>query len=708
MKFISLKMHNWRSYHGEHQIDFSTDPKKPVTLLLGPNGAGKTALLNAFTWSLYGEFTAGFDEQHQLINLDALDLNLGAEAFVEIEFEHIGDQFVVKRTVDGAAQLVQEYTVLVTKNGERTVEEDVHQILPKPLKDLFFFPAETFSTASILKSDNVGEGNSFDVGRAIRSLLSGDIYKNASEDLKKSISSNTLKPPKNYKDETVEKARKIYEQAQEELNVAEERENFLPQELAKANEQLVAATAIAEKYDPEEIRKRKLKLNELNKCVSESIKVVERVRDLYVDASRNSHYHFAKNAIGAAVSRLDLAEKAGLMPPRIHESVIEKTLDANTCALCHEQLSLDGIKRVKLLKERVSDAKVAVRGLEARTKLKHFVSRYDNELIRIREDVLELSKDLDTSPPGQDANLRGIFVVLKTCIDIAAKKNAKAYSELKIFNADDSEETPTGASPIDLVKTNQARVFYLDNELKGIGKKVEGLEGKKREAFTDYKSKSSKSDDHKQKLNAIAVLQEAKRYFDEAKKGLEKFGREDFEKAINKTYSDLVSKNYEIKVDNEFGIRVFQAGRDTVIPLSQSEKTLLLIAFLGSIARLAPVYEKVAKAGQQLVKTGNVETSANSGFPVVLDAPTSSLDEEYEKVVVEALPNLLPQIIVPISAKSVETLKHIDGKVGKAYALELTSSEASDRVVNWSGKDFLYSKFDDNCPQAKTKVVCIR
>ena len=708
MKFISLRMQNWRSYFGEHLIEFSTDADKPVTLLLGPNGAGKTALLNAFTWGLYGSFTAGFDEHHQLINLDALDHNSDCEALVEIKFEHLDELFLVKRTVDGASQLLQEYQVLVTKNGARTVEEDVHQILPKPLKDLFFFPAETFSTASVLKSETVGAGNSFDVGRAIRSLLSGDIYKNASEDLKNSIGSKTLKPPKNYKDETVASACKAYEQAQEELNAAEERKELLPQLLVDANEKLAAATAVAEMFDPEEIRKRQLKFNELNKCVSESLKVVERVRDLYVDAARNSHYHFAKNAIYAAVSRLDLAEKAGLMPPRIHESVIKKTLEAKTCALCHEKLSDDGIKRVKLLKERVSDAKVAVRGLEARTKLRHFVSRYDNELSRIREDVLELSKDLDTSPPNENANLRGICAVLKTCIDIAAKKNIKAYNELKEFNSSDSDDTPTGPNPIDVVKTNQARVFHLDFELKEISRKIEILENKKSEAFKDYSLKSSKLDDHKQKLNAIEILQEAKRYFDEAKKGLEEFGREDFENAINKTYSDLVSKNYEIKVDPEFGIKVFQAGRDTVIPLSQSEKTLLLIAFLGAIARLAPVYEKIAKNGEQLVKTGNVETSSNTGFPVVLDAPTSSLDEEYEKVVIEALTHLLPQVIVPISAKSVETLQNIDDKVGKAFVLELTSSEASNRVVNWSGKDFDYSKFDSDSPQAKTKVVCIR
>ena len=98
MRFTSLRMKNWRSFLGEHVIEFSVDPDRPLTLLFGPNGSGKTALLNAFTWGLYGEFTDGFDYKQRLVSNRALAADEAAEAVVELAFEHDDVEYVVRRT----------------------------------------------------------------------------------------------------------------------------------------------------------------------------------------------------------------------------------------------------------------------------------------------------------------------------------------------------------------------------------------------------------------------------------------------------------------------------------------------------------------------------------------------------------------------------------------------------------------------------------
>lgn len=709
MKFVSLALRNWRSFHGDNRIDFSTDSNRPVTLLLGPNGAGKTALLNAFTWVLYGQFTDGFDDQDRLVNLEAVEVDPAAQTFVELVLQHEDDEFHVKRVTDARRQAVEgDWDLIVTKNGERAVEDDIHRILPPPLKDLFFFPAETFSTASVLKGDNPGEGTSFDVGTAIRALLSGDIYDHASSDLRKAIGSDALKPPQNYRDETVESARREYEQKQAELSAAEERRDSLPALTAQARELAAKARKEAERYNPEEIRKWERRYKELDRAVKAAELGVDQVQSLYIEVARASHMHFAQSATVTAVARLDLAETAGLMPPRIHEHVLDKTLEAHKCLLCGEPLTDSGRKRVANLRERVADAQVAIRGVEIRTRLKQYAALHKNEVDRLREDTSTLAAHFEVNGPSAEADLKMLASILRTCIDVSDSLLVQARREFEEFNsASDIERPAEGQNPVEIAMLKQGLVDKLEAENSTIAATVETLANKVKELFVDYQKKSGKTKDHARKTAAIAILREAQRYFDEARKGLEKFGREDFEKAINLTYSDLIRKELDIAVGEDFSIRVFVSGSKERLPLSQSEKVLLLIAFLGAIARLAPHYEQIAQSGQQLARTGRVETSHGQGFPVVLDAPTSPLDDEYEIEVVSALPRLLPQVIVPVSAKSIDVWERIAEHVGATYVMELTSRTATDRTVRWNGKDHTYSRRDDGIAPARTRITRI-
>ncbi|MGR6972711.1 AAA family ATPase [Streptomyces cynarae] len=708
MKFLTLAMRNWRSFHGDHRVEFSTDPRKPVTLILGPNGAGKTALLNAFTWALYGEFTDGFARPSQLVNFDAVEMDPSAETWVELTLAHEKDEFRVRRATDARRQSAGEFDLTVTKNGERAVEDDIYRILPKALKDLFFFPAETFSTASVLEGTRPGEGSSLNIGQAIRSLLAGDIYDRAIEDLRKAIESEALKPPKNYSDITVEEARRKYEQAQEELNSAERRRDNLPELLADARDKASKAKKNAERYNPEEIKKWEQEYNQRTSYVQQAQDATQRAHQLYINLARKAHLHFAQSAVYSAISQLGLAEKAGLMPPRIHESVLDKTLQDCRCTLCGEPLSKAGNDRVRRLRAHVADARVAVRGMETRSLLIRHATQKDNEVAHLRNDVASLATDLGVAPPQQDADMRMLQAVLRTCVDVADRLLAKASRELKDFTtAHDVERPPAGQSPVEIAMVSQQTVDVLEAESKGIGGKIEELSAKVRELLADYTKKSSKSEGHKRKTVAIEILREAKEFFDAARNGLNQFGREDFEKAINATYSDLIAKPYQIHVGDDFGITVRFPGKAEEIPLSQSEKVLVLIAFLGAIARLAPIYEEIARNQQQLKRTGSVATSRSQGFPVVLDSPTSPLDDEYEVDVVDALPKLLPQVVVLVSAKSVSVWEGITDSVGSANIMELTSRNSSNRKVRWNGKDHIYSAQDDGVAHARTRITSI-
>ena len=457
MKFVSLNLRNWRSFHGDNRIDFSTDTDRPVTLLLGPNGSGKTALLNAFTWVLYGQFTEGFDNTDQLVNLEAAELEPTAQATVELVLQHNSDEFHVRRVTDAQSQLSDNTgDLVVTKNGQRAVEDDIHRILPPPLKDLFFFPAETFSTASVLKGDNPGEGTSFDVGTAIRALLSGDIYDHAFTDLGHAMESDALKPPQNYRDETLDAARRKYEQAQAELNEAEERRDKLPGLLAQAREQAAKAKREAERFNPDEIKKWELQYKKLDAAVRAADQRVAHAQDLYIELARSAHFHFSQCAVAAAIKRLDRAETAGLMPPRIHEHVLDHTLKTHRCSLCGEGLTPAGERRVGDLRERVADAQVAIRGVEIRTTLRQYQTRHSAELDRLREEVTTFAKSFGVAVPSPDADLKMLSSVLRTSIDVADRLLGQAKREFEEFNDASNVDRPVdGQNPVEIAMVRQ-------------------------------------------------------------------------------------------------------------------------------------------------------------------------------------------------------------------------------------------------------------
>ena len=55
MNLLRLTLNNFRVFHGECSIEFSSDPIKNVTLVHAENSMGKTTMLNAIKWCLYAK-----------------------------------------------------------------------------------------------------------------------------------------------------------------------------------------------------------------------------------------------------------------------------------------------------------------------------------------------------------------------------------------------------------------------------------------------------------------------------------------------------------------------------------------------------------------------------------------------------------------------------------------------------------------------------
>ena len=52
-----MQIKDWRCFKGVHDIEFTTDSDKRITIILATNGVGKTNFMNTFLWCLHGETT---------------------------------------------------------------------------------------------------------------------------------------------------------------------------------------------------------------------------------------------------------------------------------------------------------------------------------------------------------------------------------------------------------------------------------------------------------------------------------------------------------------------------------------------------------------------------------------------------------------------------------------------------------------------------
>ncbi|MBI5965550.1 MAG: SMC family ATPase [Chloroflexi bacterium] len=105
-----LRISGFLSYRDPIELDFDSFN---LACISGSNGAGKSSLLDAITWSLFGESRGK--------STDVINLNQDVKAAeVALTFEYEGNVFRVQRTLPRGKSTVLEFQVL--DDGQRTVD----------------------------------------------------------------------------------------------------------------------------------------------------------------------------------------------------------------------------------------------------------------------------------------------------------------------------------------------------------------------------------------------------------------------------------------------------------------------------------------------------------------------------------------------------------------------------------------------------------
>ena len=94
MRPVKLTISAFGPYAGEVSVDFERLGSEGLYLICGDTGAGKTTIFDAISFALYGA-PSGSDRTARSLRSDFAAP--GAETFVELEFEHHGERYVIRR-----------------------------------------------------------------------------------------------------------------------------------------------------------------------------------------------------------------------------------------------------------------------------------------------------------------------------------------------------------------------------------------------------------------------------------------------------------------------------------------------------------------------------------------------------------------------------------------------------------------------------------
>ena len=179
---IHLRISGFLSYHDEVELDFTTFD---LACISGHNGAGKSSLLDAITWSLFGEARGK--------SSDVINLRQDVKAAeVTLTFQHEANTYRVQRTLPRNKNTLLEFQVR-TQNGWKPLSEKTTRETQARIEQTLHLEFETFVNASFFlqgKADQFTQQNATRRKEVLSNILGLEMweeYKNRTAEKRKSL-----------------------------------------------------------------------------------------------------------------------------------------------------------------------------------------------------------------------------------------------------------------------------------------------------------------------------------------------------------------------------------------------------------------------------------------------------------------------------------------------------------------------------------------
>ncbi|MCF7987313.1 MAG: AAA family ATPase [Methylovulum sp.] len=660
MLLEKLKLVNFRQFYNETEIEFSTDPQKNITLIHGENGVGKTTILNSILWCLYEKLTHDFEQQKELICIQAIKDGVKS-CRVELSFQYEEKHYLAQRSLHNSNQSLLKLFEINNSNYKDVPNPTafVNNILPSDMAEYFFFHGEGVSNINATKS-----GEKF--RRAIRDILGFRLAETAIKDLKEinAVWTKALNELTNlnYEQNELVKKKSIYEGKKigllEKLRTFKEEKEDHETNLNEVLEKLRQCSSV----DARKLQK------EIDDLVAKNSKLDTSINRARMDRQNLIKKYgwiiFGQKLANEALDFIDEQSLKAKLPAPYDASLVNDLIEQQKC-ICGRELKRGTreFENVTNLIDKADNAVIRSKLSKARSAGSNIKSRFSDflvELQKVEENLQELDNDK-----------RDVVIALETkqaeLKDIPVEEVQKLESRKKLCNeARSKAEQNIGA--------NKRSIEQCDKDLIDIDLKLKrcGAQDTRINKLTQYQDYAS---------NLIKLCEKKLNQYEKDSKLI-------IAQNVNKTLQDFSRKDFYVKVDEDFGFHLIRENGQKVAK-SKGENLLLNLSFVSALIEFAQM--RSSASGDFLV--------SGTTAPFVIDAPFGELDNTYKKASAEFLPKRSRQLIFLLSSSHWEGTvdEAIRDKIGSEYILissknSIQGEKPSDKLTI-NGIEFIQSLY---------------
>lgn len=653
---ITLK--NFRQFRGTHNIKFSVDPQKNVTVIMGENGSGKTTLAQAFTWCLYGETDFKTKSVLNLSYANEMPEGDATKVVVELKLIHKEIEYTVvrsqgyekERTGDIKSSPTRVIIHYKDKNGQtETVKESqtnskIKEILPKELSRYFFFDGERIDKMS----DEIQSGKSEEFATAVKRLLGLDTYSEALRhiggDKRAGSKSSVIGSYNSAFDASTDSKIASYSQRYDELQAdisklesrKEDIETQLPMidtECEKLSEK-IAINKDGERYQNECNRKRE-EIKRNNTFIDASSEKI------LLSFRNNYRYFFFKKLVSEALSVLKDANKVDKGIPDIHARTIDFLVKRGFC-ICGNEIC-DGSKELKALQDLL--AYIPPQSLGT------MISAFSNECknrTRGGENIYEAIRDILADVEARkvaNEDLQAEIVELENLI--------------KSFESIGQYQKRLNSYKEDKIKKQ--------SELNNINTQIGSLTRERDRQETERNKLALQSNDNRKIAVYKAYAERIYEILSHDYSEREKEVRSQLQSAINDIFKSIYKGGLSLEIDHKYNIHTIISDESAYSGImndtSTAQSISVIFAFIAGVIKVA----------RDANNSNNYDLSAEA-YPLVVDAPLSAFDKRRIQSVCETLPSIAEQVIIFIKDTDGEIAeKYMSGRIGASFEFDKKS-----------------------------------